>query len=414
MSAAIPVRPLAVCRLCGGRDLAPVLSLPPTPPANAFVGPDKLDDTQPLFPLELCLCRRCGHVQLGHLVDRSALFADYVYVSGTSPAFVEHFRNYAISCIEIAGLRSGDLVADIGSNDGTFLRFFKAAGMRVLGIDPARAIAEAATGDGIETRCAFFDAALGRDLAAAYGPARLIGANNVFAHLDDMADFIEGVRHWLAEDGLFVFEVSYLRDVLEQGLFDTIYHEHVDYHALTPLARFFAAHGMAVVGAERVPTHGGSLRVIVGHAGREASPAVERLLREEHDAGLATPQRFEAFGSAIEAAGLALRRLLGRIAGDGKRVAGFGAPAKATTLMYRFGLTGADIPFIVDDSPLKQGLYTPGTHIPVVSAEALLRERPDYLLILAWNFAVPIMRNHARFHAAGGRFIVPLPQLEVI
>ncbi|MGE4218803.1 MAG: methyltransferase domain-containing protein [Alphaproteobacteria bacterium] len=414
MSAAIPVRPLTACRLCGGRDLAPVLSLPPTPPANAFVGPDKLDAPQPLFPLDLRLCRTCGHVQLGHLVDRSALFADYVYVSGTSPAFVEHFRTYAAGCIERAGLRAGDLVADIGSNDGTFLRFFTDAGMRVLGVDPARAIAEAATANGIETRCAFFDAAMARDLAREYGPARLIAANNVFAHLDDIAGFVEGVGHWLAADGLFVFEVSYLRDVLDQGLFDTIYHEHVDYHALAPLTRFFAAQGMAVVDVMRVPTHGGSLRVVVGHAGAEVSPAVERLLQEEWEAGLATPQRFSAFAAAIEAAGSALRGLLAGIAQEGGRVAGFGAPAKATTLMYRFGLTGKDIPFIVDDSPLKQGLYTPGTHIPVVSADALMRERPDYLLILAWNFAGPIMRNHARFHAAGGRFIVPLPKLEVI
>jgi SAM-dependent methyltransferase len=392
-----------------------VLSLTPTPPANAFVPRERLEERQAAYPLDVHLCRGCGHAQLLDVVDPQILFRDYVYVSGTSPVFVEHFRRYADSVAELAGAGPGSLAVDIGSNDGTLLRFLRDRGMRVLGVDPAREIARRATESGIETLPVFFTAELARKLRGERGPARLIAANNVFAHADDLGDIADGVRALLERDGVFVFEVSYLGDVLENTLFDTIYHEHLSYHSLKPLPGFFRAHGLQVFDAQRVPTHGGSLRCMVQRddGGRAVSPAVAALVAEEARKGLDRPETFERFAAGIGAVKDALTALLRRIRAEGGRVAGYGAPAKATTLLYHFDLGGA-LDFIVDDSPLKQGLYSPGFHIPVVGSQALAEKRPDYLLILAWNFAAPIMERCRDYGKAGGRFIVPLPKCEVL
>ena len=406
----------ADCRLCGGDRLALVLSLEPTPPANAFVPAGLLGRAQERFPLDLFLCEACGHLQLLDVVDPALLFEDYVYVSGTSPVFVKHFEDYAASVRARFQPEAGSLVIDIGSNDGTLLGFFKAAGHRVLGIDPARDIARRATEAGIETLCGFFGADLARRLRAERGQATVITANNVFAHIDDLAGVTDGVRTLLAPGGVFVFEVSYLLDVIEKTLFDTIYHEHLDYHAVAPLVRFFAAHGLEMIEAERVSSHGGSLRGVVQLAGgrHPVGAGLTAALEAEQRAGLEKAETFRTFGRHIEALKDELGGLLRRLKAEGKSVAGFGAPAKATTLMYHFGLGPELVDYIIDDSPLKQGLFTPGLHIPVLSSAALAERRPDYLLILAWNFASPIIAKNTAFRDAGGRFIVPLPHVEVI
>ncbi|MDP6389885.1 MAG: class I SAM-dependent methyltransferase [Alphaproteobacteria bacterium] len=409
-----PLRRRDDCRLCGSGSLGLALSLAPTPPANAFVSSEHCDEPQALFPLDLHLCGDCGHLQLLDVVDPEELFADYIYVSGTSPAFVDHFRDYAAALSARAGLGQKDLVVDIGSNDGTMLGFFKAGGQRVLGIDPAREIAARANDAGIETLVEFFTVELAERERERVGPARAITANNVFAHIDDLAGVADGVRTLLAPDGLFAFEVSYLMDVIEKTLFDTIYHEHLDYHALGPLVPFFAARDMEVVAAERVASHGGSIRVFVQHAGgphrREA--AVEGLIEEERARGLGRLETFHDFAERIDRLKGELVDLLSGLGRDGMRIAGFGAPAKATTLLHHFEL-GGELEFIVDDSPLKQGLYTPGHHIPVVASEELYKRMPDYTLILAWNFAAPIMANHQDYTRRGGRFIVPIPEVKV-
>lgn len=403
------------CRLCGSRDLACVLKLVPTPPANAFVPKSQLSVEQPRIPLDVWFCRDCTHVQLLDIVDPEYLFGNYVYVSGTSPVFVAHFQSYADVMRRRLGLKDGDLVVDIGSNDGTLLRCFQSGGQRVLGIDPARDIARRATEAGIETLPTFFTPGLAKKISAERGKARLITANNVFAHVDDLAGIVEGVRQLLAPDGLFTFEVSYLADVYEKTLFDTIYHEHVDYHSVKPLIGFFERNGMELVDAERIESHGGSLRGFAQVAGgsHKVSPGVAALVAQEAAIGLDREETLLDYGRRIDDLGTRLGALLRRLKTEGKKIAGFGAPAKATTLMYHFGLGRETLDFIIDDSPLKQGLYSPGLHVPVLPASAIETHHPDYLLILAWNFAAPIMAKQQRFRDGGGHFIVPLPDLEV-
>jgi len=415
--ASAAVRRRSDCRLCGSRDLQQVISIGPTPLANEFVAEEERGKPQDRFPLEVHICNGCGHVQLLDVVDPERLFRRYVYVSSTSPVFVEHFRRYVQAMLQLTGLPAGSSVMEIGSNDGTLLRFFQEAGMRVLGIDPARNIAEEATKRGIPTLSEFFDLALAKRLRVEGRRAALIAANNVFAHADDLHTIVEGVAHLLEPDGLFVFEVSYLLDVVEKTLFDTIYHEHLSYHTVKPLVGLFERHGMELVDAIRVDVHGGSLRGIAQLKGGRVrrQPGVEGLIAEEARRGLHGPQAYRQFFQEIQQRKVELTDLLRGLAAQGKKVAGFGAPAKATTLMFHFGLGPEALAYIVDDNPLKQGLYSPGHHIPVVPSAHLYEptHRPDYALILAWNFADSIMQAHRRFRDTGGRFIVPLPTVEV-
>jgi hypothetical protein len=287
--------------------------------------------------------------------------------------------------------------------------------MRVLGVDPARSIAEEATRKGVETWATFFTPKVAADIRAKHGAAKAITANNVFAHVDDLGGVVEGVRALLAPDGVFTFEVSYLVDVFEKTLFDTIYHEHLDYHSVKPLISFFERQGMELIAAVRVGSHGGSLRGIAQLKGgpHPVGKSVTEAIAYEEKIGLDRPETFRQFGQNINSLKTALARQLRELKAAGKRIAGFGAPAKATTLMYHFEIGPDLIDFIVDDSPLKQGLFTPGYHVPVLPASAMYERKPDYVLILAWNFAAPIMKSHRAYAEAGGHFVVPIPQLEI-
>lgn len=404
------------CRICGSRSLTKVMSLGSTPPANAFLKKEQISGPEPKFPLDLYLCGECGHLQLLDVVSPELLFGNYVYVSSTSPSFVEHFRHYSADVASAYELKPGQLAVEIGSNDGILLRHFKGLGMNVLGVDPAREIAGEATRSGIETLPEFFSPRLAEKIRRERGAASVVAANNVFAHADDLHGILEGVRILLAPGGIFVFEVSYLADVVEKTLFDTIYHEHLSYHSVRPLEVLFAAHGMELIDVIRVPTHGGSLRGIVQVVGgpHARKPSVAALLEMERKMGLDRPETFERFARNIQALKQQLNSLLRRLRSEGKRIAGFGAPAKLTTLMHHFEIGPDLVEFVVDDSPLKQGLYTPGYHIPVVSAAHLQDHKPDYLLVLAWNFADNIIKNQQAFAAGGGRFIVPLPSLRTV
>ena len=404
------------CRLCGSRKLEQVLSLIPTPPANAFVSRDELGAEQPCYPLDLHFCNACAHVQLLDVVDPGELFSNYVYVSGTSPVFVEHFEEYATNVTNRYGSVDGRLVVEIGSNDGTLLKFFRDRGAEILGIDPARQIAAQANANGVETLAGFFTPGMAREIRQEYGAAKVVAANNVLAHADDLAAIIDGVVTLLADDGVLVFEVSYLADVYQDVLFDTIYHEHLDYHSVKPLVPFLDARGLCLTRVERVASHGGSIRCYVQP--KAAAPAVHasvrRCITAEEDLGLDRVGTFRQFGERITELGSRLRSELESISEAGKTIAAYGAPAKATTLMYHFQLNAAQIEFIVDDSEWKQGLYSPGLHIPVVASSEIYRQRPDCLLVLAWNFADPIISKHQAFRDAGGTFIVPLPEMRLI
>jgi SAM-dependent methyltransferase len=404
----------SACRLCRSTRLEQVLSLTPTPPANACVSVEHLAQEQPRFPLDVAFCRDCGHVQLVDVVDPACLFSHYVYASSAAPVMAAHLRAYAQSVIRRFNLKPGDFVVEAGSNDGTFLRPFRDAGLKVLGVDPARNIAEEANRSGIETLPEFFNAQIAVRIRDTYGPAALVSANHVFAHVADMQGFIDGVRTLLAPGGIFVFEVGYLVDVYEKSTFDTIYHEHLDYHRVGPLRRFFAENGLEMIDAERSGIQGGSLRGFVGLPGAHpVSAALEALESYEKQIGLDQPQTFLDWAQRIDRSGVELTTLLSGLKARGKTIAGYGLPAKATTLMYHFGIDRRIIEYIVDDAPLKVGLYSPGLHVPILPVETLYQRKPDYVVLLAWNFADAIIAKHEAFTRAGGRFIVPLPNLAI-
>jgi len=403
----------STCRLCESGGLTQVLSLAPTPPANAFMHKDQLHQPQEKFPLDIFICNSCAHVQMLDVVNPEILFRHYVYVSGTSPVFVKHFENYANTLINRFG--AGNLAVDIGSNDGTLLSFFKAGGFNVLGVDPAVNLAEEATSRGIETWAYFFTPENAQKIVEQKGKAKFVTANNVYAHIDDLKSVAIGVKNLLESKGVFSFEVSYLVDVFEKTLFDTIYHEHLSYHSIKPLVQFFESVGLQLFDAERIDTHGGSIRCYVSHAGDyKVSDNISKLVTYEKSIGLHSAETLKKYGDKINAIGAKLTEMLRVFKAEGKSIAAYGAPAKATTLMHHFGIDAALVDFVVDDSPLKIGLYTPGLHIPVISSTEMYERKPDYVVILAWNFADSIIRNHKRFSDSGGKFIIPLPAVMVV
>ena len=405
------------CRMCDGTSLTKVVELTPTPPGNDFLTKEEIGRDEPVYPLDLYFCEDCHHVQLGHVVDPKILYQkNYTYVSATSAHFVNHLQSYATDMIKRFNLKPGALVSDIGSNDGTCLSFFKDAGMKVVGVDPAKDIALRATKEGIETIGDFFSYTLALELREKYGPANYITSHNACAHIDNLMDVVKGVEHWLAEDGVFVLEVGYLVDVYSNTWFDTIYHEHVDFHTVAPFEKLFERVGMEVIGVQRISPQGGSIRVMTqkkgGRLQRDAS--VDEFITLEHELGLDKAETLREFDKKISLVRDNLQKLIRSLKADGKTIAGFGAPTKATTLMAHFGLDESVLDFIVDDNPLKQGLFTPITHIPVLSAEALYERRPDYVLILAWNFAEPIMKMHEKYKNEVGQFILPMPIPQIV
>ncbi len=403
--------------MCGEVSLTKVMSLTPTPPGNDFLKQEELGRDEQVYPLDLYFCEGCHHVQLGHVVDPQILYQkNYSYVSATSAQFVNHLKSYATEMVDRFGLQSGDLVADIGSNDGTCLSFFKQQGMRVVGVDPATDIAERAIENGVETVADFFDYDLAVGLREKYGAAKFLTSQNACAHIDGLLDVVKGVEHWLAEDGVFVLEVGYLVDVYCNTWFDTIYHEHVDYHTVAPFEKLFARVGMELIAVDRISPQGGSIRVMVQKQGGaiERDTSVDKLISLEHELGLDNAETLHKFDLKIGEVRDKLQKLIGSLKNEGKIIAGFGAPTKATTLMAHFGLDESLLDFIVDDNPLKQGLFTPTTHIPVLSANALYERKPNYLLILAWNFAEPIMKSHQKYRDEVGQFILPMPEPEIV
>lgn len=405
------------CRMCGESELERVMTLTPTPPGNRLLRKDELEKPETKYPLELFFCNSCTHVQLGHVVDPRILYQrDYLYVSGTSSQFVRHLEKYASDMVARFHLGPDSLVADIGSNDGTCLRAFKTHGVKVVGVDPAENIARTATESGIETVADFFSLALAKKLREQYGPASLVTSHNACAHIDNLDDIFRGAAHWLDDNGVFVVEVGYFVDVFTKRYFDTIYHEHLDYHTVAPFRRLLARTGMELISVERILPQGGSIRVIAQKKGGPLAvdASVNQLIQLEHELGLDKASTLTEFGEMIGEVGRKLRALIDSVKANGKRIAGFGAPTKAVTLVTHFGITAQDVEFIVEDNPLKPGLFLPVAHIPVVATEEIYLRQPDFLLILAWNFAEPIMAAHKRFTDAGGRFMVPLPEPKIV
>ncbi len=406
---------IQLCRVCKSNKLHNFLSLGPTPLANRFLREDQLNDPEPTYPLDVCLCETCKLVQLGYVVPPEVLFKEYIYVSGTSNTLRAHFDQLANAVAKEYHLSSNSLVIDIGSNDGTLLKSFQRMNIKTLGFEPAANIANLARASGVDTINEFFDKKAAEKISTSV-KANAILATNVFAHVHDLYSFIEGVQMLLNDDGVFVIEVPYLVDLLDKVLFDTIYHEHLSYFALNPLVTLFSRFDMKVIDVKRIDTHGGSIRVYIAKSSERLSQkeTVPTMLKMEKRVGVSSLQTFIEFALQVGMIRDKLTAMLRGFKRSGKRIVAYGAPAKGNTLLNYCGIDADLIDYVVDESPLKQNMYTPGTHIRVLPPRILQDDRPDYALLLAWNYAKEIFDRELIYRENGGRFIVPIPAPRIL
>lgn len=404
------------CRVCGGTTLEPILTLGPSPLANSLLKSAEEFADERQFPLDLYFCTGCSLLQLLDVVRPDILFRHYLYVTGTSTTIAAHNQRYAATVTELLGLRPTDLVVEIASNDGSLLRCFQTHGVRTLGVEPATNVAAMATASGVETVNEFFSLAVARALRASRPAARVVAGNNVLAHVDDPADFLAGCRELLSDDGLITIEVPYVGELLDRLEYDTVYHEHLSYFSIASMLHLCNRVGLRAVRIDHLPVHGGTYRFYLSRSAATHAPDVLAQAEAEARAGVTSLERHQRFGRDVEAGRSALVELLKDLKAQGRTVVGYGAPAKGNTLLNYCGIDVSLLPYTVDKNPLKVGLITPGMHIPIrdVSWLAESPEPPDYILILAWNFADEIMTQQAWHRERGGRFILPVPRPQVV
>lgn len=397
------------CRSCGGSHLETFLDLGATPLVDRLVTDEELDKPELVFPLRVAFCTECGLAQVTETVNPSILFADaYPYYSSFSPALLRHSRENALDLIARRKLGPQSFVVELASNDGYLLKNYVEAGIGVLGIDPADGPAAAAQKIGVPTRCAFFTRDLAEELRQGNVRADVIHANNVLAHVADTNGFVAGIARLLKDDGVAVIEVPYVEPLIEHCEFDTIYHEHLCYFSVTALDRLFRRHGLYLNEIKRLPIHGGSLRLYVGLEER-VDTTVEELLAREAARGIDAIGYFRDFSAKVDLLKRELSGLLHRLKSEGASIAAYGAAAKGATLINTVGIGPDLIDFVVDRNVHKIGKYMPGQRLPIRSTEALIEEQPDYVLLLAWNFAEEILDQQAEYRARGGKFIIPVP-----
>ncbi|HEV7138712.1 MAG TPA: class I SAM-dependent methyltransferase [Steroidobacteraceae bacterium] len=402
------------CRSCGGTQLSVFLSLGEMPLSDGLLAPEDLTRQEPRYPLDVAFCADCALVQILETVPPECLFgADYPYFSSFTDALLEHSAANVEARIEERRLGGDSLVVELASNDGYLLQYYRARGIPVLGIDPAPGPVAAARARGVETLQAFFGRELAMRLAAEGRLADVIHANNVLAHVADTNGFVAGMAALLKEDGVAVIEVPYVKELIEHGEFDTIYHEHLCYFSVTALARLFQRHGLALNRVEPLAIHGGSLRLFAGRRERE-DRSVAEYLEEERHAGVDRLDYYAGFSAKVGHIRSGLAGLLGRLKREGARIAGYGAAAKGTILLNFTGVGGEVLEFVADRNVHKQGRYVPGVRLPIVPPARILESQPDYLLILPWNFKDEIMRQEAEYRRRGGRFIVPVPEPVIV
>lgn len=402
---AVEARLRDTCRVCDSNQLIEVLDLGRQPAANAYIAPGDLHLEEPKFPLTLNLCTNCGQAQLGHVVPADHLYRSYMFYTSTSQTMTEHFAQLLRTNVD-EFVSPGGLVVEIGSNDGSALVTLLNDNVRVLGVDPSRNISVVANARGIPTIAEFFTGELAGEIYTTAGPADLIVGCNVLGHVDALDDVCLGLRTLLSESGAFVFEVPYLGDLLDRTEYDTIYHEHLSYFAVKPLAHLFDRHGLRLDRVEFLPVHGGSVRGTVKRGSGWSDQVAEVIDAEERE-GRSDPGTFQAFAKRVGDLRARLVDTLVRYSDEGLQVMGYGAPAKASVVLNYCGIGTDLLPTVFDSTPAKQGMHVPGTHQPILDVSAVDEHGPDVLLLLAWNHAEEITRKEGWFLERGGRFLTP-------
>ncbi|MET8865547.1 class I SAM-dependent methyltransferase [Nonomuraea sp. NPDC004580] len=404
--------PVKGCRLCGSSDLASVVDLGATPPCELFLTQDQLDEPETTYPLHLRVCTNCWLAQIPPLIRPVDTFTEYAYFSSYSTSWVEHARRFADSALD--RLAPG-FVVEVASNDGYLLQHVVARGVRCLGVEPSANVGQAARDRGVPTHTAFLDPRTGAAIRAEHGPADLVVANNVYAHIPDVVGFTRGLRALVADDGWVSIEVQHLLTLMELNQYDTIYHEHFQYYTVASAMRALASGGLALADVELLPTHGGSIRLWARPAEVVSAPSrrVIDVLDREKSAGLEEPGGYAQFGARVAKVRRDLLRFLVDAADEGKTVVGYGAPGKGNTLLNHCGIRSDLLAYTVDRNPYKHGRFTPGTRIPILPPERIAADRPDYVLVLPWNLRAELVEQLSYVRKWGGRLVFPIPSLEV-
>lgn len=402
------------CRSCGSNALESILDLGSTPIADRLINTRQLSDPEPMYPLVVLFCNACGLMQISETVPPEILFCnDYPYFSSVSDALARHTKQNVEELIETRALNASNMVVELASNDGYLLKYYVQEGIPVLGIDPAEGPARAAAKVGVKTLNTFFTLDLAQKLANQGLVADVVHANNVLAHVADTNGFVEGIGLILRRDGVAVFEVPYVRDLIEKCEFDTIYHQHLCYFSITAADHLFKRHGLYLNDVRRIPIHGGSLRLYVGHHER-VQDSVRALLAEERQLGMDQIHFYRHFATRVEQLKHELRSLLNHLRARRKSIAGYGAAAKGCTLINYVDIGANDLTYIVDRNTFKHGKFMSGKKIPIVPVETLVKTMPDYTLLLSWNFASEIVEQQAEYQRRGGQFILPIPEIRVV
>ncbi|QKV76584.1 class I SAM-dependent methyltransferase [Amycolatopsis sp. Hca4] len=407
---------MTTCRLCGSTNTASVVDLGATPPCERFLAAEQLDEPEATFPLHLKVCTDCWLAQIPPLIDPGETFTEYAYFSSFSTSWVEHAKRFVDGAVERLGLGEKSFVVEVASNDGYLLKHVVGHGIRCLGVEPSVNVGQAARDAGVPTLTAFLSEETGKQVREEHGPADLVAANNVYAHIPDVLGFTKGLRALVADDGWVSIEVQHLLTLIEKNQYDTIYHEHFQYYTVESARRALATGGLTVVDVELVPTHGGSIRLWArpDAVAGEPSERMTDVLEREKAAGLHELSGYTEFAERVTRVRLDLLKFLIEARNDGKTVVGYGAPGKGNTLLNHCGIRTDLLQYTVDRNPYKHGRFTPGTRIPVLPPERIEADRPDYVLVLPWNLREELTEQLSHIGSWGGKLVFPIPHLEIV